>query len=547
MCDIDASAYCCFVLRGRCALPDRGDLCYVEHEDHVHVLYRSSISIANLTMDRILSRCLVDVTQRQQVMNSKQLVRNPRALLAYMKSWGKITHVSSTFLDMMPDNAIPWNDCQTIPSETDKMDKIGDLQVYLQDNDICTFQEYDERTSDEKKIDYMIKFGARLRKTLKSLLSMELAGRVKYERETPYHQLCQEELDRYTKRHRCCYNPTMQWLATDWFNEVMKKNELDAHAFVLTIEKIMDMKSNKVNCLVFEGPTNCGKSLFCNLITEFLICGHFIRLPKSSKFAFKNLVDRYVAILEEPKITAAFCEDMKLLLGGDQRMPTIINTTQPIGSRVSQGDADALASRCYTIYLQHKINSTVVDGTIDACPVDLDATIPIPGQSDADIIESSQPLFESQELVEEDDSVEAETIDNIPYAFAKEGEHPKEKKDQITGTIDNVIFHDKTKPEDLKPMNAEELEKYRQESIKLNQQSRNMLEGLEVKLQKMREAGKQNNDNSQLINFLHSELERATRGEELFPNIDNMYLTFAPDLVGNDEAAELWKTSSDDQ
>ncbi|VUZ38821.1 unnamed protein product [Hymenolepis diminuta] len=144
----------------------------------------------------------------------------------------------------------------------------------------------------------------------------------------------------------------------------------------------MDRKDSKINAIVLYGPTNTGKSLLCKIMTDFMLTGSINRRSENTNFAFENLLDRSVAILEEPRINASNSNDMKQLLGGEafevavkykpmqylQRLPVIITTNEYLGCRLPDVDAAALESRYFQFTFSSQIASSTVDGTIDAAP-----------------------------------------------------------------------------------------------------------------------------------------------------------------------------------
>ncbi|VUZ44505.1 unnamed protein product [Hymenolepis diminuta] len=167
-----------------------------------------------------------------------------------------------------------------------------------------------------------------------------------------------------------------------WLDTLFEANGIVPAEFIDKLERVMDKRDTKINCLVLYGPTNTGKSLLCKIMTEFLLTGTISRRTENSSFAYENLLDRSVAILEEPKVNAANINDMKQLLGGEafevavkykpmqylQRLPVIITTNEYLGCRIPDVDAAALESRYYQYTVSSQIASATVDGQLDAAP-----------------------------------------------------------------------------------------------------------------------------------------------------------------------------------
>nr|CDS32661.1 non capsid protein NS 1 [Hymenolepis microstoma] len=130
-----------------------------------------------------------------------------------------------------------------------------------------------------------------------------------------------------------------------------------------------------LGCRLPDVDAAAGKSLLCKVMTEFLLTGTISRQSENTNFAFENLLDRSVAILEEPKINASNANDMKQLLGGESfevavkykpmqflpRLPVIITTNEYLGCRLPDVDAAALESRYYQFTFSTQIASSTVD------------------------------------------------------------------------------------------------------------------------------------------------------------------------------------------
>ena len=137
-----------------------------------------------------------------------------------------------------------------------------------------------------------------------------------------------------------------------------------------TISREGEKKINKINTLVFIGPTNTGKSLLANLIGKPYLKGYVQRSAEGNSFHFEGLLNKSVAMLEEPRITALTMNDYKVLLGGEdfevnkkhqapeilKRIPVLITTNAPIGSYLQAVDAQALDNRAITIHIDKQLN-----------------------------------------------------------------------------------------------------------------------------------------------------------------------------------------------
>ncbi len=110
-----------------------------------------------------------------------------------------------------------------------------------------------------------------------------------------------------------------------------------------------------------------------NLIVENTLFGLVQRIGDQSAFHLQNLLNKYCAIMEEPRITPATVNDMKLLMGGEdtlevsvkhgdseklERTPVIVTTNTDLGKWVPMADADPLKSRTKTFVLDKCIKQT---------------------------------------------------------------------------------------------------------------------------------------------------------------------------------------------
>ncbi|EUB54064.1 Non-capsid protein NS-1 [Echinococcus granulosus] len=131
-----------------------------------------------------------------------------------------------------------------------------------------------------------------------------------------------------------------------WLEDMFLANEIALVDFAITLRIIMNCEDEKINTLVLYGPTNTGKSLICKLTTTFLEHGSVMRRQGASAFAYENLLNRKVALMEEPGICAANQQDLKQILGGEtfkgpKDMQTTQQAPQPVQSTAQHPPAPA--------------------------------------------------------------------------------------------------------------------------------------------------------------------------------------------------------------
>ena len=158
------------------------------------------------------------------------------------------------------------------------------------------------------------------------------------------------------------------------------------------LESIYDKVWHKRNCFIIQGPTNTGKSMTLNMLLKIAKPGLISREGDASAFYFQNLINKRIAILEEPRIMPQTVDNFKLLLGGERmeiqvkhkepqmlpRTPIFITTNNNIGLHVSPPDAEALRSRCSTFHFQYAIthrcdNTSLASAEIEEPPRTLHA------------------------------------------------------------------------------------------------------------------------------------------------------------------------------
>ncbi|KAM3171138.1 hypothetical protein ACTXT7_017221 [Hymenolepis weldensis] len=342
------------IIRDYSIKPILGRLAYVEHEEHMHIVFSSSPSNSTRRARRILEHMLVPAEQWATCLRTKQL-----ALFRYMNGRGKVVRSDTFYDNVYNSESLAWPDCSTIPSENRRRNEADseiarkrariDLAQMLLDRRISHLAQLNEKFSLEEMAQLMVDFGNSYKETVSMVLANLRQARLKEEREKPYGELLNRELCMALSgkpRHDCSGFPFTSSVRT-WLDNLFQSNGIVPLEFIQKLERVMDKKDNKINGIVLYGPTNTGKSLLCKIMTEFLLTGTINRRSENTNFAFENLLDRSVAILEEPKINAANANDMKQLLGGESfevsvkykpmqyltRLPVIVTTNEYLGCR----------------------------------------------------------------------------------------------------------------------------------------------------------------------------------------------------------------------
>lgn len=159
--------------------------------------------------------------------------------------------------------------------------------------------------------------------------------------------------------NRVCTHPADTTSGEQWLDKLLEVNRIPKWDILTSLEKIMDKKMLRTNALVIEGPTTTGKSLFVKLVAENYIYGTVQRSGDHSQFFLQNLLDKAVALMEEPRITQLTVNDFKELLGGNpfdihvkhepdyrlNRIPVLITTNNPLTTYCNSLDSDAIMKR----------------------------------------------------------------------------------------------------------------------------------------------------------------------------------------------------------
>ncbi|GAA32750.2 non-capsid protein NS-1 [Clonorchis sinensis] len=126
-----------------------------------------------------------------------------------------------------------------------------------------------------------------------------------------------EDHIRTNSHNRDCQHPKNTLDGEDWLDLLLHVNRINKQDFLCNLTKIMNKQIDRKNAFVIEGPTTTGKTLFVKLIAESYIYGTVQRSGDHSQFFLMNLLNKALALMEEPRITQLTVNDFKELLGGN--------------------------------------------------------------------------------------------------------------------------------------------------------------------------------------------------------------------------------------
>ncbi|TGZ74851.1 hypothetical protein CRM22_000711 [Opisthorchis felineus] len=126
-----------------------------------------------------------------------------------------------------------------------------------------------------------------------------------------------EDILRSDNHNRECQHPQNTLDGEQWLNLLFYVNKIDNQKFLTDITKIMNKDIDGRNAFVIEGPTTTGKTLLVKLIAENYIYGTVKRSGDRSQCFLMKLLDKALALVEEPRITQLTVNHFKALLGGN--------------------------------------------------------------------------------------------------------------------------------------------------------------------------------------------------------------------------------------
>nr|CUU97699.1 hypothetical transcript [Hymenolepis microstoma] len=387
--------YYTLVIRNYAKVPTHISCLYVEHDSHMHVVLHATYNVGR-KVNRLLTDCGVAQNEWFRVKSTRQLVRNLNFLLQYLKGRGVVKEVGvemrdewETARDMPPVE-------QPMPCSSDmrrariraarnwkteqKNQKYHNLLEELCIRQVRSFDEAFHKFSPDEITFLNSSIGIQWLQVAKQQIQALNNERLAKEMTNTYLQNLNELPHECHVKHRRDIV-----LGATWLRTMFNANSIDIGALLGDVVQIMDKKTAKINTLCFQGQTNTGKTLLANLITSHLLIGTVCRRGDQTAFHFDNLLNRTVALMEEPRITIGAKNDYKCLLGGDRfevdvkygarqflaRMPVIATTNEDLGVLLPPIDQAALYSRVKQYALNEQISSELISGTIPRCSVTL--------------------------------------------------------------------------------------------------------------------------------------------------------------------------------
>ncbi|KAA3670234.1 uncharacterized protein DEA37_0006223, partial [Paragonimus westermani] len=327
-----------FIYRGHPPRFDKGtkvNCIYVDHEDHYHFVFESSSHNKSRSMQRIIQAGHLDIHQNIPILSTLQPVINWDRFAAYLVRTNspticigqKLIHLA-TNLKVVPREQ---RDCATL-LRNDRAAKVKydnikrkrriDLMSELvEQNDSRTLNELKTALTYEDRKNLYAEHGQQWKEAAELCIEA-YCERLRREQESSLFQ----HYIQNNNHSRICQHPRDMTRGLIWLDALLQQNNINKDEFLGDLTKVMNKKETRKNAFVIEGPTTTGKSLMLKMICDNYIYGTVQRSGDHSQFFLMNLLNKAIALMEEPRITTLTVNDFKELLGGT---PFDIHPTSP--------------------------------------------------------------------------------------------------------------------------------------------------------------------------------------------------------------------------
>lgn len=377
---------------------DRGgyrkpEFIWVDHGDHGHALWYGSLGNRRRAIKRILDYMLVPESEQWQIIANMQWVKQVYQFLYYLvrrvgftsQLFGSaVNELMSIYRTMnridrdderLRECTKALDDKRTQRSTNSKVEigknldykesMWGMLEEDCKKHQAWSIGALQAKVGQAKLLEYYKNMGTGWKSTAQLVIDSLRIERTAYENSHGFLEVAKQ-----MREQNCKHTDEEMEIGVKWLDDYFKVQKIDKELMLSNVCKIMEKRVNKINTLVFIGPTNTGKSLLANLIGKPYLKGYVQRSAEGNSFHFEGLLNKSVAMLEEPRITALTMNDYKVLLGGEdfevnkkhqapeilKRIPVLITTNAPIGSYLQPVDAKALDNRAITIHIDEQLN-----------------------------------------------------------------------------------------------------------------------------------------------------------------------------------------------
>ncbi|VDP30542.1 unnamed protein product [Echinostoma caproni] len=357
----------------------RINVLWADHGDHYHFVFKCHPNNKRRTITRIIQAGNLDTNQSMSIFSTCQPVINWEKFAAYLVRHGRnyIYCIGGELQHLATDarsTTRAEQDCATLLrndraqgqkfTNLKRKARVDLIRELVETYDARTLAELKDALSYDDRLNLYAEHGPSWKETAE-LTCEAYVERLRKDQETT-------SLHEYIARNnhnRTCQKPTSTTAGCQWLDQLLAVNHIDKNRFLTQVTNIMNKKEQRINAFVIQGPTTTGKSLMLNLLTENYIYGTVQRSGDHSQFYLMNLLNKAVALMEEPRITPLTVNDFKELLGGRQfdihvkhqpdarlrRLPVLISTNTDICQYLQSEDAKAIKARYNDI--EHLLNN----------------------------------------------------------------------------------------------------------------------------------------------------------------------------------------------
>ncbi|CAH8601669.1 unnamed protein product [Dicrocoelium dendriticum] len=348
----------------------------IQHSDHYHIVFQALPQNRNRSLQRILQVMGISSTYTFDILATLQPVIDWFRFAPYLASTGYRVQLLGRGLQHLAQHIgltpIDQKDCATLNRESRKQQhsnvnrsKRTQLLDELIEVHRCTHHKDLKRCLTRKqRLSIYNEFGMQWEESAK--MCIVAFNEELFERQT---NISFEEYMQENNHMALCAHP--KTFDDPFLDNLLAANKIDKDKFCKAIHEVMNKKIDMLNTLCIEGPTTTGKSLVLKMICQNYHCGTVQRSGDHSQFFLQNLVDKSVALMEEPRITLATVNDFKELLGGSpfdihvkhspdvtlSRLPVLISTNHSLGAYITSIDAAAIYERCHTFHFKVRVGS----------------------------------------------------------------------------------------------------------------------------------------------------------------------------------------------
>ncbi len=383
---------------------------YFNHGDHIHVLFVSQPNNKQRTARVICGDLNLLDTERFRALNTLRgklvtihkfvnyLVRYGigtyhvvgKRVASHHKVFGEI----QTYLDEMRDTEpdLRDTDCQQYCESENQKKKEGKARAMvttcgeqrqvlwplIQEGDVKDIDDLKRKISIDEQLEFFSRWGPTWEKNAECLIKLFKGKVIEDIKKRHYFDVISDNMGGFILKEE----------EKNWIMNLFVQNNINFVEFIAKFIVVREKQIEKLNSFAICGPTNCGKSMVIKWLTDVLQGETLIKQNDMNQFYFSKITNASSVIMEEPIIWGQNVNIYKTLLGGEShttdrkysdhkeipRTPFFITTNEnELGSKCSDVDRNALASRSYHFHMQQQIkNNRNIGAGISPAPVTIE-------------------------------------------------------------------------------------------------------------------------------------------------------------------------------